>query len=235
MDGVFANIPAKPQVQGQKDDQNEQQPPIYESALQDIAPPYFEMSITTPSVFGDEILVQGMPVGNFFQFLWNAAVAVTFQFIGVLLTYLLHNSHASRSGSMVGLGITFIHFGIQMRGGLGAMFGYDSPSTSIGEVTKPGTSYMDDSGYIVDVSSNNNPYYYNNAGSPSSSSSSAALANQDTNLEWLQADMEAHWVSLLLMITGWMIIVKSLAEYAYAKRTEKVIAALPADERDNIA
>lgn len=104
--------------------------------MQDVTPPYYEMAVLSPSVFGDEILVNGMPVGNLFQFMWNAAgkdkkkrksgrkkrvmfmrpccfrvvfansyfsisveqhlVAVSFQFIGVLLTYLLHNSHASK-------------------------------------------------------------------------------------------------------------------------------------------
>lgn len=105
--------------------------------MQDVTPPYYEMTVLSPSVFGDEILVHGMPVGNIFQFMWNAAgkdkkernarkkkgdayascfrvvlltlmflslscrmdkhlVAVSFQFIGVLLTYLLHNSHASK-------------------------------------------------------------------------------------------------------------------------------------------
>lgn len=41
--------------------------------MQDVTPPYYEMTVLSPSVFGDEILVSGMPVGNFFQFMWNAA------------------------------------------------------------------------------------------------------------------------------------------------------------------
>ncbi|KAF9377065.1 hypothetical protein CPB97_010439 [Podila verticillata] len=215
-DGVFANLSAKPEVESQKD--SEQRPPTYESAVQDVTPPYYEMTVLSPSVFGDEILVSGMPVGNFFQFMWNAAVAVSFQFIGVLLTYLLHNSHASKSGSMVGLGITLINFGIQMRGGLGAMLGYDTaePGTGhTGEVTKPsagGGSYMDDTGYIGDSE-------YNDG------------TNVVQDIDWLQSDMESHWVSLLLMIAGWLVIIKALAEYAYAKRTELVISARPADER----
>ncbi|KAF9933769.1 hypothetical protein FBU30_004570 [Linnemannia zychae] len=76
VDGVFSNISAKPEVEGQKDD--ERHPPAYESAVQDITPPYFEMTVQSPlstgdegSVFGDEILINGLPVGNFFQFLWN--------------------------------------------------------------------------------------------------------------------------------------------------------------------
>ncbi|KAG0078348.1 hypothetical protein BGZ93_008556 [Podila epicladia] len=216
VDGVFANLSAKPELESQKD--NEQSPPTYESAVQDVTPPYYELTVMSPSVFDDETLVHGMPVGNFFQFLWNAAVAVSFQFIGVLLTYLLHNSHASKCGSMTGLGITLINFGIQMRGGLGAMLGYDTtePGTGhAGEVTKPGAgggSYMDDTGYI--------------GGSDQYDDGSSV---QD--IDWLQSDIESHWVSLLLMIAGWLVIIKALAEYAYAKRTELVISARPADER----
>lgn len=119
---------------------------------------------------------------------------------------------------MVGLGITLINFGIQMRGGLGAMLGYDTaePGTGrAGEVTKPsagGGSYMDDTGYIGDSE-------YNDG------------TNVAQDIDWLQSDMESHWVSLLLMIAGWLVIIKALAEYAYAKRTELVISARPADER----
>ncbi|KAF9313796.1 hypothetical protein BG003_004818 [Podila horticola] len=189
MDGVFANLSAKPEVESQKD--NEQRPPTYESAVQDVTPPYYEMTLLSPSVFGDEILVHGMPVGNFFQFLWNAAV---------------------------GLGVTLINFGIQMRGGLGAMLGYDTtePGTGhAGEVTKPGeggSSYLDDTGYVGDSDRYDD-------------------GNSVQDVDWLQSDIESHWVSLLLMIVGWLVIIKALAEYAYAKRTELVISARPADER----
>ncbi|KAK3808863.1 MAG: hypothetical protein J3R72DRAFT_87382 [Linnemannia gamsii] len=242
VDGVFANIPAKPEVEGQKDD--ERRPPTYESAVQDVTPPYFEMTVFSSSssgssVFGDEILVDGLPVGNIFQFFWNIAVAICFQFLGVLLTYLLHNSHASRCGSMAGLGITLINFGIGMRGGFGTILGNDSPpynsdstyvyNPSIGEVTQI-TKYpsMDDTGYI---------------GAPASSASGSSSpyggygygygANADSReMDWLQTDLESHWVSMVLMMAGWMVLVKALAEYAIAKRTENIIKATPDDEEE---
>ncbi|KAF9347076.1 hypothetical protein BGX26_001420 [Mortierella sp. AD094] len=208
-DGVFANISAKPEIESRKED--DQHPPAYDSAVQDITPPYFEMTVTTPVVFGDEIVVDGIPVGNFFQFLWNVVVAVSFQFLGVLLTYLLHNSHASKAGSMVGLGITLLNFGLRMRGDLDSIFG--GGSDSAGEITQiDKLPSVDDTGYI-----SGNPY---------------GASTDSAQMDWLETDMENRWVSLILMVAGWMIIVKALAEYATAKRTERVIRVQPADSRE---
>ncbi|KAF9189527.1 hypothetical protein BGZ51_004133 [Haplosporangium sp. Z 767] len=205
-DGVFSNIPAKPQVVTQKN--TEVQPPTYDSALQDVTPPYYEMAVVSPSVFGDEVLVDGLPVGSIFQFLWNVAVATSFQFLGVLLTYLLHNSHASKSGSMVGLGITLLTLGIRMRGDF--MYNDSEYAGSVNQVNKP--LLVDDTGYVAGV----DPNYGSSADS--------------AQMDWLQIDMENQWVSLFLMIIGWTIIIKTLAAYAIAIRTEKIINAQPAEE-----
>ncbi|KAG9072135.1 hypothetical protein KI688_006359 [Linnemannia hyalina] len=236
VDGVFSNISAKPEVEVQKDD--ERRPPTYESALQDVTPPYFEMTVMSPSsqhggrrdsVFEDEILVGGLPVGNIFQFLWNIAVAGSFQFLGVLLTYLLHNSHASKSGSLAGLGITLLNFGIRMRGGLGTIFNNDTstnnpnPSTyaynpSIGGVTQisnPSLPSVDDTGYI---------------GTPPPLGYGYEANADSREMNWFQMDLETHWVSMVLIMAGWMVLVKALAEYAIAKRMESIIKARPENE-----
>jgi len=42
-------------------------------------------------------------------------VSVSFQFVGFLLTYILHTTHAAKYGSRVGLGITLIQFGLNLR------------------------------------------------------------------------------------------------------------------------
>ena len=42
-------------------------------------------------------------------------VSVSFQFVGFLLTYVLHTTHAAKYGSRVGLGITLIQFGLNTR------------------------------------------------------------------------------------------------------------------------
>ncbi|KAI7829601.1 hypothetical protein BC939DRAFT_12435 [Gamsiella multidivaricata] len=220
-DGVFANIPAKPEVEAQKDD--EQRPPTYDSAVQDVTPPYFEMTMVSSGGNGDDILVEGIPVGNFFQFLWNVAVAVSFQFLGVLLTYLLHNSHASKAGSMVGLGITLLNFGIRMRGGFDNMLGSEdvmgSNTGPAGEITQIDKHpFVDDTGYVISDGGDSGYSYGSSADS--------------AQMDWLDADMESHWVSLVLMVAGWMIIVKALAEYVTVKRTERLINARPMEERE---
>ncbi|KAG0004820.1 hypothetical protein BGZ65_012619 [Modicella reniformis] len=225
LDGVFSNISAKPEVESPKD--IEQRPPAYESAAQDETPPYFEMTVVAPIVYADDILVEGLPIGNVFHFLWNVTVSVSFQFLGVLITYLLHNSHASKAGSMVGLGITLLNFGLRMRGGLhSAFFSHDgyvsapiglntgSAAEEITQVSKPPPTFMDDTGYTGDRDA------------------SYGSSADSTQMDWFETDMENHWVSLLLMIAGWMIIIKALADYATAKRTESIINSRPTEERE---
>jgi hypothetical protein len=43
-------------------------------------------------------------------------VSISFQFVGFLLTYLLHTTHAARLGSRAGLGVTLIQYGFALRG-----------------------------------------------------------------------------------------------------------------------
>jgi hypothetical protein len=112
-DGVFSNLSAKPDTEADKEDEN---PPPYEAAAADAAPPYWETTIIAPGLTGDEILVEGLPVGNFFSFIWNMLVSMSFQFVGFLLTYLLHTNHAAKNGSRAGLGITLVQYGFYLRG-----------------------------------------------------------------------------------------------------------------------
>ncbi|CAG8631547.1 3490_t:CDS:2 [Rhizophagus irregularis] len=112
-DGVFSNLSAKPDTEADKEDEN---PPPYETAAADAAPPYWETTIIAPGLSGDEILVEGLPVGNFFSFVWNMLVSMSFQFVGFLLTYLLHTNHAAKNGSRAGLGITLVQYGFYLRG-----------------------------------------------------------------------------------------------------------------------
>ncbi|KAL1915372.1 uncharacterized protein VTP21DRAFT_6830 [Calcarisporiella thermophila] len=110
-DGVFSNIAAKPDTESAKDDDL---PPSYEAAAQDATPPYdYETTVFAPD--SDEILVEGMPVGNLFSFLWNMLISVSFQFVGFMLTYLLHTTHAAKNGSRAGLGLTLIQVGFLLR------------------------------------------------------------------------------------------------------------------------
>lgn len=113
-DGVFANISAKPSVQTAEEKADEH-PPTYEQAAADQPPPFWETTILAPGMVGDEVFIDGLPVGTFFAFVWNAIVSMSFQLVGFLLTYLLHTTHAAKNGSRAGLGITLIHYGFYIR------------------------------------------------------------------------------------------------------------------------
>ncbi|KAF9513310.1 hypothetical protein BS47DRAFT_1344362 [Hydnum rufescens UP504] len=106
-DGVFVNVVAKPggtaPVRGAADSEG---PYWVPEESQKESPPWSA---------GWDMIIDSLPVGSVFAFLWNLLVSVSFQFVGFLLTYLLHTTHASKYGSRAGLGITLIQYGFYMR------------------------------------------------------------------------------------------------------------------------
>ncbi|KAF9206621.1 Nedd4 interacting protein [Haplosporangium sp. Z 27] len=115
VDGVFSNLSAKPRVEKPFE---EELPPAYKTAALDVSPAYHETML--PPGFTDDddmLLVEGLPVGGLFGFVWNMIISMTFQFVGFFLTYLLHTSHSTKQGSKTGLGITFISMGYRMMNG----------------------------------------------------------------------------------------------------------------------
>ena len=93
-------------------------PPSYAQAQADAVPPYWETTIHAPSASNTpgDVIIDSLPTGSLFSFLWNMLVSISFQFVGFLLTYLLHTTHAAKLGSRAGLGITLIQYGFAMRG-----------------------------------------------------------------------------------------------------------------------
>lgn len=81
---------------------------------------------------------------------------------------------------------------------------YNPTIGEITQITKPPPS----SGYI---------------GAPLPSTSGYGANANSMEMDWLQTDLETHWVSIVLMMAGWMVLVKALAEYALAKRMEAII------------
>lgn len=111
-DGVFRNLMAKPDTESNRLEL-ETHPPSYDEAAADATPEYWESTVISP-MYEDEVFVEGLPVGNVANFVWNGLVSVAFQFVGFILCYLLHTSHAAKQGSRAGLGITFIMYGLSM-------------------------------------------------------------------------------------------------------------------------
>lgn len=61
------------------------------------------------------MIVDDLPTGSVFFFISTLFISYFFQFVGFLLTYLLHSSHASKYGSRAGLGLTLIQYGFYSR------------------------------------------------------------------------------------------------------------------------
>ncbi|KAI8883940.1 hypothetical protein K501DRAFT_218407 [Backusella circina FSU 941] len=178
-DGVFSNMAAKPESMNNKVDET---PPTYEEAAADATPPYWQTTIIAPAGMGDMVLVEGLPVGNILSFFWNLLISASFQFVGFMLTYLLHTSHASKQGSRAGLGVSLVQTGFYIR--------------------SRGTLEDD--------------YYYNTEEEQDKASS--------------EDSVDADIIAYFLMMLGWLIIIRALADYFKAKQMEKIITAEPSAE-----
>lgn len=196
-DGVFSNMTARPE-RGEKI--VEEQPPTYEQAAADSAPPYWETTILAPGLGGpDEVYIDGMPVGSVFSFIWNGMISMSFQLVGFLLTYLLHSSHAAKNGSRAGLGVTLIQYGFYMKSAVsdgGSMEG--SPSD----------------GYAQPPDPNSHDFDPNKVGAGQGGSILDELSSSD-------------WIAYLLMIVGWFILIRAVSDYIRARRHEQLVLQSP--------
>ncbi|KAG0258113.1 hypothetical protein BG011_003517 [Mortierella polycephala] len=195
MDGVFSNLSAKPRVEKPYE---EELPPSYKSAALDVSPAYYETVVSSPGYMDeDDILVDGLPVGGLFGFMWNMIISMSFQFVGFFLTYLLHTSHSTKNGSKAGLGVTFVSMGIKILNGNSPL----SAGASTGGYDDNDDAYMD-----------SNTGYMGNQGS-TANSGFGSLAT------------DYMWLSYLFVILGAFIMIQSLVEFARAKRTEMIMNA----------
>ncbi|POR36725.1 Metal homeostatis protein BSD2, partial [Tolypocladium paradoxum] len=197
-DGVFANLSARPE---RTESEKDEQPPTYEQAAADAAPPYWETTIMAPGFGGaDEVYVDGMPVGSVFSFIWNGMISTSFQLVGFLLTYLLHSTHAAKNGSRAGLGITLIQYGFYMKGtseslppAMSGPDGYAAPPDP--------NSHDFDAGEVTD-------------GSGGGGSGGSVISG-------------GEWMAYVLMVVGWFILIKSVAEFLKARRHEQLVMQSP--------
>lgn len=220
-DGVFSNLAAKPDAGGAE---KEEQPPVchsrlflvvrqrrasgitqltlsqtYEQAAADQAPPYWETTILAPGLAGpDEVYIDGLPVGSFFSFIWNGMISMSFQLVGFLLTYLLHSSHAAKNGSRAGLGVTLIQYGFYMKSTTAGSGGMGGSSGSDGHANPPDPNAHDfDPNTVTD-----------------GGSGGGDIASSE-------------WVSYILMIVGWFILIRAVSDYLKARRHEQLVLQSP--------
>ena len=114
IDGVFSNLTAKPDNNGEETNERNETLPSYDEAAADTVPSYYGMDLSNSDMYVDEICIEGLPVGNAANLFWNIIVSTSFQFVGFLITYILHTSHAAKQGSRFGLGLTFIGYAYSM-------------------------------------------------------------------------------------------------------------------------
>lgn len=222
-DGVFSNMMAKPTALQETTDDL---PPTYEEAAADATPPYWESTVFSP--YGDGVFVDGLPVGNIVNFVWNLMVSSAFQFVGFLLTYLLHTSHAAKEGSRAGLGITFISYGYYM-----------IPDNHFFRNFKTtGANGVNDAKFEP-YSPNDIDVDFNNAleGSiddyTSSLNDNAGASDPAANGESAYFDENSAPIFAYgLVALGVFIFIKSLLDYHRAKQMEKVILQSPSFERE---
>ncbi|KAK7991304.1 hypothetical protein PG988_000098 [Apiospora saccharicola] len=199
-DGVFSNMMARPE-RGEKI--VEEQPPTYEQAAADAAPPYWETTILAPGLGGpDEVYIDGMPVGSIFSFIWNGMISMSFQFVGFLLTYLLHSTHAAKNGSRAGLGIILIQYGFYMKG---AAPGGD------------GMSGAPQDGYAQPPDPNSHDFDPNTVNTGDGNGSGNSLSDLASS----------EWIAYILMIVGWFVLIRAVSDYIKARRHEQLVLQSP--------
>ena len=194
-DGVFSNLTAKPDRSGPE---KEEQPPTYEQAAADSAPPYWETTILAPGMGSpDDVYIDGLPVGSLFSFVWNALISSSFQLVGFLLTYLLHTTHAAKNGSRAGLGITLIKYGFYMK---------NTPNTG-------GSKH----GYANPPDPNSHDFNPNDVNAGDGDGAGSGNLNISGS----------EWVAYILMVAGWFILIRAVSDYTKARKHEQLVLQSP--------
>ncbi|KAL8731652.1 MAG: hypothetical protein Q9181_004239 [Wetmoreana brouardii] len=214
-DGVFANLSAKPE-RGEK--LEEEKPPSYEAAAADATPPYWETTILAPGLSSpDEVYVEGLPVGSLFSFVWNGMISMSFQFVGFLLTYLLHTTHAAKNGSRAGLGITLIQYGFWMR--------------SSADNRRPPSPQNPGEGFASPSDPNSIDFDPNAVSDSAAAAAAAAMAATQNGAATTQSTISriasSEWLAYVLMIVGWFILIRAVTDFFKARRHEQLVLRSP--------
>jgi hypothetical protein len=127
-------------------------------------------------------------------------ISMSFQLVGFLLTYLLHTTHAAKNGSRAGLGLTLVQYGFYMKGG-----GDGSGSDGDGSDQ-----------YVPPPDPNSHSFDPNSVGE-SGSGGNGAMSGITTS----------EWISYVLMIVGWFILIRSVSDFLRARRHEQLVLQSP--------
>ncbi|KAI3406133.1 hypothetical protein KGF56_000975 [Candida oxycetoniae] len=218
-DGVFQNLMAKPDTQAVlQQRERELHPPTYEEANQDASPEYWESTMISP-MYEDEVFVQGLPVGNIANFIWNALVTIAFQFVGFVLCYLLHTSHGAKQGARFGFGVNLI------------FFGWNIIPLNVGHPNEKPKKIIVDNPNQFDVNKNvkiTGKLDTYNAGS------NVFVQNSSGNDDNVDRYGSAPYIAYGVIAFGLFIIIKSVVDYYRVKQLEKAILNPPNNPHSNI-
>ncbi|KAG7666439.1 uncharacterized protein J8A68_000030 [[Candida] subhashii] len=216
-DGVFRNLMAKPDLESTLQ-QQELNPPSYEEAAADAAPEYWDSNVISP-MYEDEVFVEGLPVGNVANFVWNGLVSVAFQFVGFILCYLLHTSHAAKEGSKVGLGITLVMYGWDI---VPANFGHSDKIPKMYLPTDP--NVFDGIDKLTRIGGKHVPTFKTESG---------GVYRHNRPGHGGGSNRSAPYVAYGLIAFGLFIIIKGFVDFYRVKVTEKKILAPSQGGRSN--
>ena len=151
----------------------------------------------------DEVYVDGLPVGSLFSFVWNGMISMSFQLVGFLLTYLLHTTHAAKHGSRAGLGLTLVQYGFYMSSADGGSSDSGNPG-QFADSSPPDPNSHNFDPKTVDAT----------GGSGGTGSGIHGLTSSD-------------WISYILMIVGWFILIRAVSDFLRARRHEALVLQSP--------
>lgn len=143
-------------------------------------------------------------------------ISMSFQLVGFLLTYLLHTTHAAKNGSRAGLGLTLVQYGFYMKGGSkeatpGAGTGDPNAQFGTGPPPSDPNSHDFDPGAVA-------------AAAAAAAATSTTSASSTDGLASLAS---SDWVSYVLMIVGWFILIRAVSDFLRARRHEQLVLRSP--------
>jgi len=220
-DGVFGNVQAKPSVpvphpldgdaHEVPEDASKDAPPSYAAAAADAVPQYWET--TVHAHLPNDFMVDSLPTGSIFAFLWSFILSASLQWVGFMMAYLLHTSHAGRYGSRAGLGVTMIQFGFYFRARAAEMQSRRSGAAMPSATPTPSASTWADP---WDTGSG--------AAEPTGTENMYDGSRGHHHMGVTREIIALHeWTGLFLMTIGWFIFVVSLLSFYRVKRWEQSI------------
>jgi len=138
-------------------------------------------------------------------------VSISFQFVGFLLTYLMHTTHAAKLGARAGLGLTLVQYGFALRTNEEQSGGGMGLETDLASTAPPAIPT-----FATAAEAENWFGAHPNA---------TALADSSADPSTFMNDVTTEWLAFLLMTIGWFILLNSLLGFWRIKRWERSILA----------